>query len=260
MRRRVARWVVAVVVTWAVAAYLVLPTFWRHYEHLPALAGMPTITHTPAGLPGDPLNVALIGTEEQVVRALTAARWSPADAITLRSSLRIAESVVFNRPDPDAPVSNLVLFGRHQDLAFEQDVGGSAKERHHVRFWRTDLAARGAPPVWIGAAIFDRGVGLSHTTGQITHHIGADIDAERDTLVRDLDAAGWLVERFFVTGVGPTFDGRNGGGDRYYTDGELAVGVLASAAAGRRAVLLANPPAIVVKQQFWSWIKPWLAG
>ena len=49
---------------------------------------------------------------------------------------------------------------------------------------------------------YDRSVGLSHRTGQITHHIGADIDAERDGLFADLRKEGWLTELFQVTGVG----------------------------------------------------------
>jgi len=76
------------------------------------------------------------------------------------------------------------LFGRHQDLAFEQEVSRSAGERHHVRFWRTPLRTDGDRPVWIGSAAFDRSAGLSHTTGQVTHHIAADVDAERDTVMR----------------------------------------------------------------------------
>jgi hypothetical protein len=261
MTARPVRWLAIALAVWAAVAYLILPTFWRHYEHLPAMVTMPTITHAPSGLPADPLNVALVGSEAQIIHALDGARWYPADPITLGTALRIAESVVLHRPDPNAPVSTLILFGRRQDLAFEQDVGGSAKERNHVRFWRTDVRSRDDAPVWIGAATFDRGVGLSHDTGQITHHISADIDAERDTLMHDLEAAGWVTERFFVTGVGPTLDGHNGGGDRYYTDGEIAVGVLASTGeVGRRAVVLASPTPIVVKQQFWSWIRPWLAN
>src|SRR5262245_47684932 len=88
-------------------AYLVLPSFWQHHEHLPAIADMPKVTHAPDGLPGDPLNVALVGSEAEVQRAFAAARWHPADAITLASSLGIAESVVLDRPDPDAPVSTV---------------------------------------------------------------------------------------------------------------------------------------------------------
>jgi len=182
-RRRLARWVAIAIAVYLACAYVVLPTFWRHYEHLPAMADMPKFARAPNGLPGDALNVALVGSEAEIQGAFAAAGWHPADPITLRSSLGIAESVVLDRPDPDAPVSNLLLFGRRQDLAFEKDVGSSARERNHVRFWRTDLLAGADRPVWIGAATFDRGVGLSHTTGQITHHIAPDIDAERDTLM-----------------------------------------------------------------------------
>jgi hypothetical protein len=260
--RRAGRWILLAVAVYLALAYLVLPALWRHYEHLPAMASMPKVTRAPDGLPGDPLNVALVGTEAEVQRAFAAARWYPADPITLRSALGIAEGVVLRRPDPEAPVSDLFLFRRRQDLAFEKDVGGSPRERNHVRLWRTEVRADGDRPVWIGAATFDRSVGLSHTTGQITHHIAADIDAERDRLMQNLVAAGQLSALFFVTGVGPTLNGRNGGGDRYFTDGELAVGVLApEGAAGRRPVeMLQSPLPVVIKDQFWSWLRPVLGG
>jgi hypothetical protein len=67
---------------------------------------------------------------------------------------------------------------------------------------------------------------LSHLTGQITHHIDADVDAQRNQLMTDLSHAGQLERQYQVPGVGPTQDGRNAGGDRYYTDGMLSVGVL----------------------------------
>jgi hypothetical protein len=238
--RRVVGWAVAALAVYLALAYLVLPTFWQHYEHLPAMAALPKFALAPNGMPGDALNVALIGNEADVKHALVAAGWHPADPITLRSSLEIAESVVLDRPDPDAPVSNLLLFGRRQDLAYEQDVGGSARQRNHVRFWRTELRADDGRPVWVGAATFDRGVGFSHTTGQITHHIGPDIDAERDTLVHDLEAARQITTLYYVTGIGPTLNGRNGGGDRYYTTGRWR-----SASSPRRA-----PPA---RSRSWSW-------
>ena len=254
--RRIGRWLLLAIAVWGTLAYLVLPAFWRHYEHLPAMSTVPTRTRTPSGLPGDALNVALVGSKEDILRAFAAARWAPADPITFDSSLAIAASVVLHRPDPEAPVSTLLLFGRKQDLAFEQDVGGSAKERNHVRFWRTDIRGDNGEPVWVGAATFDHGVGLSHTTGQITHHIGADIDAERDRLMNDLEAAGWITTRYAVTGIGPTIDGHNGGGDRFYTDGDMWIGVLAAPVPGRKTTVLPDPTPIVIKQQFWSWIRP----
>ena len=244
---------------WLVLAYLILPLIWRHYEHNPTLADAPKTTVTGQGIPGDPLNVGLIGEEEDVVRAMHAAGWSPADPITLRSCIRIATSVVFKRPDPDAPVSGLFLFGRQQDLAFEKPVGGSARHRHHVRFWKwVDGGGRAGRPLWIGSATYDVSVGFSHRTGQVTHHIAPDIDAERHGLVQDLIDAGWLDKIYQVTGVGATLVGSNGGGDRYYTDGELTIGVLGTRADADRPDRLANPSAVQLKEQLWSAIGPLL--
>src|SRR5437868_5592951 len=81
------------------------------------------------------------------------------------------------RPYDGAPVSSLYLFGRKEDLAFEQPVGDDPRHRHHVRFWQTDKLDDGRP-VWVGSAVFDRRVGLSRTTGQVTHVTAADVDAE----------------------------------------------------------------------------------
>lgn len=256
--RRLARWAGLIAACYFVLAYVILPFFWRHYEHLPAMASMPKVAVAPNGRPGDALNVALVGSEPDIQRAFAAAKWSPADPITLRSALAIAAGVVLHRPDPEAPVSNLLLFDRRQDLAFERDVGGSPRARHHVRFWRTDLVAQGGRPVWIGGATFDRSVGLSHTTGQFMHHIAPDIDTERDTLMGDLEASGRLAALYFVTGVGPTVNGRSGDGDRYFTDGELAVGVI-TLESGTRTTPADRPPSpvpILIKNQFWSWLRP----
>ena len=129
-----------------VTAYVVLPLIWRTDIRLhPDLSDTPDITHTASGIPGDPLNISLVGSEADVILAMKAAAWYPADPITFRSSVRIAVDSVFRRPDDDAPVSNLYLFGRKQDLAFEQPVGDSPRQRHHVRFWRSDKLDEGRP-------------------------------------------------------------------------------------------------------------------
>ena len=226
--RRLAEAVGIALALYLLAAYAILPLVWTEVErgHHPALQGLPTVTYNADGIPADPLNVALVGHEPDLIKAMLAAHWHPADPITLRSSLEIAESVVLHRPDPDAPVSPLYVFGRKQDLAFEQDVGGSADQRHHVRWWRVEPVDAAGRPLWIGDASFDRDAGISHLTGQITHHIAPDLDAERDQLMADLAAAGQLAGQYEWPGIGPTQDGRNAGGDRYYTDGMIMVGVL----------------------------------
>ncbi|MBN8247139.1 MAG: LssY C-terminal domain-containing protein [Verrucomicrobia bacterium] len=211
-------------------AYVIMPLAWKRDVRLHAkLFDAPRITHTPSGIPGDPINLALLGTKEQVIRAMTAARWAPADPLTFDSSVRIAVDSVFRRPDTNAPVSTLELFGRKQDLAFEQPIGNSPRQRHHVRFWHWDQLHEGRE-VWFGAVTLDQRVGLSHTTGQVTHHIGPDLDAERDRLMAGLEQAGVTEKVFWVDGF-QELQGRNGGGDPWHTDGRLEVAVLKAALA-----------------------------
>lgn len=200
------------------------------YRHDSVLDGGPRLTHTADGHPGDPVNIALEGSEKNLVRAMTAAGWYPADPITLATSLRIIVDTVVRRIDDDAPVSNLFLFGRKEDLAFELPVGDSPRRRHHVRFWKWDRLHDGRE-VWFGSASYDERVGLSHTTGQVTHHIAPDVDAERDLIMLRLQKAGWSADEYFIDGFHEKLEGRNGGGDLWRTDGRLGV-VLLSPPAG----------------------------
>ncbi|MBX3580385.1 MAG: LssY C-terminal domain-containing protein [Rhizobiaceae bacterium] len=223
--RRAATASLVVLLAYLAVAYLAAPEFWWIRDG--RVDPLVMRTTTTDGIPGDPINVGLVGTKNDVLQAFAAAGWRPADAITFSTSIEIGISVVLHRPDPDAPVSTLLYDGRRQDFAFEKPVGGSADQRHHVRFWQTDpLTPGGQGPLWLGSASFDRGVGVSHDTGQITHHIGPDVDAERNLVIEDLTTAGWIASTHEIEGSGATQDGRNGGGDRFYTDGMVLIGVL----------------------------------
>ncbi len=217
-------WLILILVVWAGVAYLLAPLVWKLYFRRHFIYA-PRITRTSDGHPGDPINLAIEGSEEQLVKAMIAAGWYPADPITLASSIRIAVDSVFRKPDADAPVSALFLFGRKQDLAFELPVGDSPRQRHHVRFWLWDKLKDGRP-VWFGSATFDERVGLSHTTGQITHHTGPDVDAERNLIMQGLQKAGRVQDEYFVDGFQQPPEGRNGGGDPWRTDGRLGAIVL----------------------------------
>lgn len=246
LRSRLIKPVMVMLALYILGAYLLAPALWRRHERAD-LAHHGFLTRTTAGIPGDPINVALTGKVPQLLRAMQAAGWSPADPITLRSSVEIGLSVLFDRPYRDAPVSTLLYDGRRQDLAFERPVGGSADRRHHVRFWR--IAGDGND-LFLGAASFDRGVGISHLTGQITHHIAPDIDTERDGMMQALAAAGAVTNRMFVPGSGPTLTGRNGGGDPYVTDGDI---LLASLVDGPRPQAQPQPAA----DPWWMGLRRW---
>lgn len=142
---------------------------------------------------------------------------------TPKTSLEIAAGAVLRFPYPDAPVSNLYLWGRRKDLAFERPVGSDARKRHHVRFWCSEKRDDAVLPCWLGAATFDERVGLSHTTWQITHQIAPDADPERDGIVADLRRACPVCAIAWLDGFHVQLEGRNGGGDPWRTDGRLAI-------------------------------------
>ncbi len=242
-----------VVLGYTALAYLALPALWTHYEHQRGLADLPMVTRTAQGIPGDPINVGLIGDKRDVLCAMQAARWYPADPVTARSSIEIAGSVLLDRPYDRAPVSPLFYLGRREDLAFEKPAGESADRRNHVRFWKVLDQGQEQRPVWLGSATFDRGVGVSHYTGAITHHIAPDIDAERGLLASDLEAAQMVDAKYQVTGIGVTLTGRNGGGDPYYTDGEVWILRLVTACQKRTTPteVIPSPPATEIKDQIW---------
>jgi uncharacterized membrane protein (DUF2068 family) len=224
-RRRRALWPVpvALLVAYAGLCYAVLPWLQHHRAIARAMAPTPDRALDAAGQPRDPLNVGFIGAREDVYDAMASAGWVAAAPLSRDSELGIAEAVLLRRSDPDAPVSNLFVDGHREDLAFEQQVGGSPRRRHHVRLWLHPSAIVDRRVLWSGAASYDRGVGFSRDTGQITHVIDPDIDAERDKLLADLVRSRWATSIHRVPGVGRM---PRRGRTAVYTDGFMGVAVL----------------------------------
>ncbi len=183
-------------------------------------------TKTGDGILGDPVNFCVLGTEEDIHAAMRQAGWTKADPITLRSSLGIIFSTLKHKPYPAAPVSSLFLFDRKQDFAYQMEVNGSASRRHHVRFWKVPEGWHlpgGKKVEWLAAGTFDKGVGLSSATLQVTHKIDKYVDKERDYIIESLlyedqNITVDIVEEFVI----PYCD-ENGGGDSIETDGNMPV-------------------------------------
>ncbi|SDL95468.1 LssY C-terminus [Arthrobacter sp. ov407] len=211
---------------WGLLAYLVLPRLHRILTRLYVPDYFIGRARTSDGLLGDPVNVALLGTEPQIHGVMQSAGWTLADDVTLASSRRIVSSTLRRRSYLQAPVSPLFLFGRQQDFAYQLEVDGTPGKRHHVRFWRCPpgwLLPGGLAVDWLAAGTYDHSVGLSLFTLQITHKIDENTDAERDHVVGAITeadpAAGLRVIRDFSTG----YHARNGGGDTIITDGDLPI-------------------------------------
>ena len=143
--------VVALVVAWLLLAYLILPALWRHYEHQPALENAPKTTRTAQGIPGDPLNVGLIGTEQEVVRAMLGSGWDAADPVTLKSSIGIARSVLRDQALHRCAGQPLVRVRAQARPRLREARGRERQpssprpvlEVHRVRAWRDAPVDRG---------------------------------------------------------------------------------------------------------------------
>ena len=214
------------VLFWALLAYLVLPRLHRILTTIYVPDYFIGRARTSDGLLGDPVNLAVLGEEPQLHAAMVAAGWTRADEITARSSWRIITSTVTRRSYDEAPVSPLFLFGRQQDAAYQQEVAGNPAKRHHVRFWRCPdgwLLPGGSRVDWLAAGTFDRAVGFSLFTLQVTHKIDADTDVERDHIVATLAAADPAIAVEVLEDFATGYHSRNGGGDTIVTDGDLPV-------------------------------------
>lgn len=188
--------------------------------------GQPLTTFNRAGLPGDPLNMQITGTDGQLAASFGSAGWYRADEIDLVTSIRISVDSILGRTYSTAPISNLYLYGRKEDYAFERP-GKSVRQRDHIRFWKTPRPGPDGRPVWIGSATKDVKVELSRTNHLPTHGISPDLDAERSLVVSELTRTGYIIEHSFRPGFGKETQGQNGGGDPYFTDGMVALLALA---------------------------------
>jgi hypothetical protein len=197
-------WILALAVTYSLAAYVILPRAVRMGLKILQRKHVPRLTVTGDGLPGDPVNLALIGTLQQLRSTFAVAGWAEADRLGLASSWRMARAFVFNLPYPTAPFSTLYLFGRGQDIGFQKSIDNSPRKRHHIRFWawslthaedtvgttafwvNTDRPPNDTRVLWVGAGTRDTGFSLTRLTFQITHATDADTNTERDYIVSEL--------------------------------------------------------------------------
>ncbi|HEY3338324.1 MAG TPA: LssY C-terminal domain-containing protein [Propionicimonas sp.] len=214
------------VLFWVLAAYLALPRIHRILTAIYLPDYFIGRARTADGLLGDPVNLALRGSSGQIHQAMRAAGWTRADEVTLGTGWRIVTSTLTGRSYAAAPVSPLLLFGRQQDFAYQQEVAGSPSRRHHVRFWKCPpgwLLPGGFAVDWLAAGTYDRSVGLSLFTGQITHKIDQDVDIERDHILDTVTAAAPAAQVELLRNFSTGYHSRNGGGDRIETDGDLPV-------------------------------------
>jgi hypothetical protein len=211
---------------WLILAYALLPRIHKILSSLYIPDYFIGRTRTGDGVLGDPVNLAVVGPREELRQAMLTSGWVEADPITPASAWRTLTSTVMGRSYPAAPVSWLYVFGNKQDLAFQREIDGNPRKRHHVRFWKCPPGWRlpgGLAVDWVGAGTYDRSVGLSLFTFQITHKIADRTDEERDFIIETLRSANAVESIHIILNYSSGYHHRNGGGDAIRTDGHLPI-------------------------------------
>jgi LssY C-terminus len=175
------------------------------------------------GNPGDMVNYALIGTQDQVTKAFAAAGWVQVDKTTQDAVVHGLISTLSHAAYTEMPMSTLYLFGRSQDLSFARgDPLAVAAIRHHLRVWKTTETV-GGQPFWVGSATHDNGFEKDQRNGGITHHIDANIDQERDFLEQSFAGAGVVAGAAYVMPANPLTTAKTATGGTFQSDGRIVV-------------------------------------
>jgi len=196
--------VVAILFTYALAAYVLIPGIIRVWRIIFPPEHLPLYCVTPDGFASDPLNIGVVGTRRELIMAMEKAGWYMSDPNSLGNIIRHVISIFLGWEYSHAPVSKLYLFGRKQDLAFEIPVNGANIRRHHVRFWATTfeekqpITARSIhwhhrrdhlhedELLWVGSASLDIGIMPIRHNLQLTHKVDPDTNQERELICASL--------------------------------------------------------------------------
>ena len=170
---------------------------------------------------GDPLNLVVVGGLDDAFPAFARRGWRPTEEKWSGSITKIVTSALSGERYRYAPVSDLYMFGRAQDLAL-QKARDNIHQRNHLRLWLSPMRYHGKQ-VWVGQISRDIGSRLTlHTPTFTTHKIDPDVDEARAALAQDMAYSSTLTKIGFVKGVGVAPKKAPRGNlttDPYYTDG-----------------------------------------
>jgi hypothetical protein len=204
------------------------------------------VTNKDGSKTGDPLNLIIIGDSDAVWPAFLRMGWDPTAAMTTGSALKTGVFGIFGGGYRYAPISELYVYGRSQDIAL-QKVRSNIHYRNHLRLWEAPVKYKGLP-VLIGQ--ISRDIGSRFTTKSstlTTHRIDPDVDETRASLVQDFLYAQALDVFGYAAGVGAiSIDEPRGNltGDIFFTDGRRAV------------MLLSAEPVDYLDLEYFDWHEP----
>jgi hypothetical protein len=191
-----------------------------------ALEALPCcVSNEDASNTGDPLNLVIVGGSEDAFPALVRRGWRPTEATWSGSVWKMMTSALSRERYAYAPVSDLYLYSRPQDLALQKGRD-TIHQRNHLRLWLAPIRYQGKQ-VWVGQISRDIGSRMTiHSPTLTTHKIDPDVDEARNALIEDLAYSQSLAKIGLVHGVGAaprSAPRENLTTDPYFTDGRRAV-------------------------------------
>ena len=184
------------------------------------LADAPKRAESKDNHPGDPINLVFVGTAQEIEQAFHQAGWTEPKKKNQKSIWKTAEAVINDEGYDAAPVSDLYLFGRKEDLAFEKTLN-TFNKRHHLRLWQTQATAPDGRPLWLAAATHD--IGIDVHPGVVSHATDPNLDDERAQVGFDLIGGGGVQAAELVAPPNPLSKGMTATGGAWHTDGRLFV-------------------------------------
>ena len=190
------------------------------------LEQIPRRVSDPQGNPGDMVNVLIVGSEDEVVQAFTAAGWVKVDTSVGGSVVSGLVDTLEKKDYLTMPMSLLYLFKRQQDYGFAHaEPVRVAMARNHLRAWKSPHQVDGRP-VWCIAATHDIGFERDQRNNGVTHKIDPAIDGEREYVNSTLSGTGLVVQRTHVSPASPLKEARTATGGTFNSDGRILVLVL----------------------------------
>lgn len=178
-------------------------------------------TQTRYGKDADLINLAFVGTPEQLQGAFAAAGWQQADPNSKNAFLREFGAFLTYTSYPTMPISRQFLNSKVQDYTWQKSFDSYGK-REHLRVWGEPQTILGRQ-AWLGAYTRETSAALSLKYHKFIHHIDRHLDEGVNMLVRDLTLSGCVDSVRLMPRPNVPQLMVNSTGDEMHTDGTLTV-------------------------------------
>lgn len=184
---------------------------------------LPKISESITGAPAEPVNIIIVSDQKTLHQAFIKANWVELDQLSLKSSLKLINSVIKKKPYPQTPGLPVFWDTEPNSLGYGQPTEENlASSRHHIHLWETPFITENNELIWIGTAHFDEEIKKKFKIILPIHTTKILVDEEREKIKEDLNKSGFLksFEKIDLTGL--TY-GAKKSGNKFLSDGQAYI-------------------------------------